>query len=199
MFVSKLYELKIRNPRDRIVINRSRERERTSQKNTSLSTGLLGHTELSTISGSPMRSLTDNKTAAALFAGVTLVGALSACSSPATGTDASVTEGATPATNGDYADGTYTETGDYTSPNGAEQVEVTLTLASNVITDVTVVGFGESPNSKQFQGEFIGGIADEVVGKNIDELSVDKVAGSSLTSGGFNNAVEAIKADALAE
>ncbi|WP_010203681.1 FMN-binding protein [Salinibacterium sp. PAMC 21357] len=148
-----------------------------------------------------MRSLTDNKTAVAIFAGVTLVGALSACSSPATGTDAPVTDradDAATATGGDYADGSYTETGDYISPNGAEQVEVTLTLASNVITDVTVVGFGESPNSKQFQGEFIDGIAAEVVGKNIDELSVDKVAGSSLTSGGFNKAVAVIKADALA-
>jgi uncharacterized protein with FMN-binding domain len=146
-----------------------------------------------------MRSLADNKTATALFAGVTLVGALSACSAPATGTDASVSGGAPAATSGNYTDGTYTETGDYTSPNGAEKVEVTLTLASNIISEVSVVGFGESPNSKQFQGEFIDGIAAEVVGKNIDELSVDKVAGSSLTSGGFNNAVDAIKVDALAE
>lgn len=150
-----------------------------------------------------MRSLSENKTATALFAGVTLVGALSACSSPAANTDANTDANtpdvAAPVTNGDYSDGTYTETGDYTSPNGAEQVEVTLTLASNLITDVTVVGFGESPNSKQFQGEFIDGVAAEVVGKNIDVLSVDKVAGSSLTSGGFNKAVDAIKADALAE
>lgn len=154
-----------------------------------------------------MRSLTTNKTAAALFAGATLVGALSACSSPATGSDtgtevandAPVAEGTTTATGSNYTDGTYTETGDYLSPDDAEQVEVTLTLSNNVITDVTVVGFGKSPNSKQFQGEFINGIAAEVVGKNIDELSVDKVAGSSLTSGGFNDAVEAIKADALAE
>lgn len=143
-----------------------------------------------------MRRLTDNKTAAALFAGVTLVGSLSACSSPAAGTDVTTPDAATPATN---VDGTYTETGDYTSPNGAEKVDVTLTLESNVITDVTVVGFGESPNSQQFQGEFIDGIAAEVVGKNIDELSVDKVAGSSLTSGGFNKAVDAIKAEALAK
>ena len=146
-----------------------------------------------------MLSLSDNKTATVLFAVATLVGTLSACSTPATGTDASIPDTAAPVTSGDYADGTYTETGNYTSPNGAEQVDVTLTLASNVITDVAVVGFGESPNSKQFQGEFIGGIAAEVVGKNIDELSVDKVAGSSLTSGGFNKAVAAIKADALAE
>ena len=146
-----------------------------------------------------MRRRTDNKTATALFAGVTLVGALSACSSPATGADAFTPDTATPSATTDYTDGTYTETGNYTSPSGAEQVDATLTLESNVVTDVSVIGFGENPNSRQFQGEFIGGIAAEVVGKNIDELSVDKVAGSSLTSGGFNKAVDAIKADALAE
>ncbi|MBH0008559.1 FMN-binding protein [Salinibacterium sp. SWN1162] len=150
-----------------------------------------------------MRNLTDNKIALALFAGVTLVGALSACSSPATSsTDSGSTDTTAPdaaATGTEYADGTYTESGDYTSPNGPEKVDVTLTLASDTITDVTVVGYGENPNSIQFQGEFIDGIAAEVVGKNIDELSVDKVAGSSLTSGGFNNAVDAIKADALAQ
>ncbi|EPR76256.1 hypothetical protein ADILRU_1390 [Leifsonia rubra CMS 76R] len=145
-----------------------------------------------------MRSLADKKTATALFAGVTLVGALSACSSPATGTDGAAADAGAPAAGGDYADGTYTETGDYTSPNGAEKVDVTLTLESNVVTDVTVKGYGESPNSKQYQGEFISGIAAEVVGKNIDDLSVDKVAGSSLTSGGFNKAVDAITSDALA-
>ncbi|CAO1653268.1 FMN-binding protein [Salinibacterium sp. NYA9b] len=149
-----------------------------------------------------MRSLTDNKTAVALFAGVTLVGALSACSSTATTADVGSAETTVPdatATGAEYTDGTYTESGEYTSPDGQENVDVTLTLESNVITDVTVVGNGDNPNSKQFQGEFIDGIAAEVVGKKIDELSVDKVAGSSLTSGGFNNAVDAIKADALAQ
>ena len=38
----------------------------------------------------------------------------------------------------------------------------------------------------------------EVVGKSIDEISVSRVAGSSLTSGGFNHAIETIKAEAAA-
>lgn len=99
-------------------------------------------------------------------------------------------------TSGDYADGTYTESGDYQAPSGAETVEVTVTLADNVITDVEVVGDATDAQAKLHQGEFTDGIADLVVGKNIDEISVDKVGGSSLTSGGFNAAIEAIKADA---
>ena len=45
---------------------------------------------------------------------------------------------------------------------------------------------------------FAGGIADEVVGKSIASLTVSTVAGSSLTSLGFNKAIDTIKADAKA-
>ena len=132
-----------------------------------------------------------------VLAGLSLVGALTACSSPATpSTPAPETDGGSSAGTGDYADGTYTESADYQSPNGSETVEVTLTLENNIITAVEVVGDGDNPDSRRYQGEFADGIGDVVVGKNIDEISVSKVAGSSLTSGGFNDAVEAIKADA---
>lgn len=127
-------------------------------------------------------------TATAILGGLALTGALAGC---ATGTTAPATT-----SGGPYTDGTYTESGSYQSPNGSESVEVTVTLESDVITSVEVVGNGDNPDSKRYQGEFIGGIADEVVGKNIDEISVTKVAGSSLTSGGFMKAIEAIKADA---
>ena len=61
---------------------------------------------------------------------------------------------------------------------------------------VEVVGDATDPEAKLHQQQFIDGIGAIVVGKNIDELQVDRVGGSSLTSGGFNAAVEAIKADA---
>lgn len=153
-----------------------------------------------------MRSLHDHKTTIVVFAGLSLVGALAGCSATtdaATTTPAPTTESTTPAAApasgaSTYKDGTYTESGSYQSPNGTESVDVTITLAANVITAVTVVGKGESRDSQRYQGEFIGGIAAEVVGKDIDSISVSKVAGSSLTSGGFNSAVDVIKADAAA-
>ncbi len=61
-----------------------------------------------------------------------------------------------------------------------------------------MTGDAASPQSRQYQQAFMGGIAGEVVGKDIDDLSVSRVAGSSLTSGGFNDALETIKADARA-
>jgi uncharacterized protein with FMN-binding domain len=97
---------------------------------------------------------------------------------------------------GTYADGTYTATGSYVSPGGQESIEVTLTLTSDVVSAVEVVSNADNPNSVRYQGEFVDGIADVVVGVPLDDLEVDKVAGSSLTSGGFNEAVETIKGEA---
>lgn len=101
-------------------------------------------------------------------------------------------------TTGAYVDGTYEATGQYATPESVETVDVTLTLAGDTITDVSVTGDPQAAESKRYQSEFIGGIADEVVGKKLDEIAVSKVAGSSLTSGGFNNAVETIKSEAKA-
>jgi len=97
---------------------------------------------------------------------------------------------------GPYTDGTYSASGSYISPNGEETIDVEITLEDDIITDVVVTPHPDNPNTEKYQGEFAGGIADEVVGQNIDDINVSKVAGSSLTSGGFNEAVETIKADA---
>ncbi len=75
---------------------------------------------------------------------------------------------------------------------------MTITLADDVITDVQVAGDPQQPESERYQGEFIGGISDVVVGQPIDEIAVTRVAGSSLTSSGFNDAIETIKSEAAA-
>ena len=142
------------------------------------------------------------------IAGLSLAGTVAACapsagdSSPAA--TGSSTTGSTPApgastpagSGADYKDGTYSADGTYVSPNGTETVGVELTLASGTVTDVQITQHPSNPNTRKFQGEFAGGIAGQVVGKNIDQLNVSKVAGSSLTSGGFNQAVEQIKSEA---
>ena len=97
---------------------------------------------------------------------------------------------------GSYADGTYTADGSYATPESVETINVTVTLENDVITDVTVTGDPQKRESEQYQGQFIGGIADVVVGEDIDDIQVSRVAGSSLTSGGFNKAIQTIKSDA---
>jgi len=99
---------------------------------------------------------------------------------------------------GTYADGTYTAEGAYPTPESVETISVTVTLEDDVITAVEVTGDPQKRESVEYQAKFIGGIADVVVGEDIDDISVSRVAGSSLTSTGFNQAIEAIKADAAA-
>ena len=97
-----------------------------------------------------------------------------------------------------YEDGTYTAEGSYATPESVETIVVTVTLEGDVVTSVEVTGDPQKSESEQYQGQFIGGIADVVVGQDIDALSVSRVAGSSLTSGGFNQAIDAIKSEAAA-
>jgi hypothetical protein len=97
---------------------------------------------------------------------------------------------------GTYKDGEYDAEGSYANPAGTSKVEVDLTLKDGLISDVEVTPEAENATSKQFQEQFASGIADVVVGKSIDAINVSKVAGSSLTVGGFDKAIEEIKADA---
>ena len=127
-------------------------------------------------------------------------GAADAEEKPAdTGSDSSTSStGGDTTAGGDYADGTYTADGTYQTPETVEEISVTLTIADGVVTEVEVTGDPQAPESRNYQGQFIDGIADEVVGVALDDLNVSRVAGSSLTSGGFNQAVESIKEQAAA-
>ena len=149
------------------------------------------------------------KTAVTALAGLSLLGVVTGCSTGAGSSDSGSAPDATtkstsdaapstsaPAGSSAYKDGEYKAEGEYTSPGGKETVGVSLTLAGDKVTAVTVTPESTNPNGKKYQGEFADGIAAEVVGKSLNELKVSKVAGSSLTSGGFNDAVDKIKADA---
>ncbi|MBF4633657.1 hypothetical protein ITJ38_04480 [Agreia pratensis] len=149
------------------------------------------------------------KTAVTALAGLSLLGVVTGCSTGAGSSDSGSTPGASlestsdaapstsaPAGSSAYKDGEYKAEGEYTSPGGKETVGVSLTLAGDKVTAVTVTPESTNPNGKKYQGEFADGIAAEVVGKSLNDLKVSKVAGSSLTSGGFNDAVDKIKADA---
>jgi hypothetical protein len=118
-----------------------------------------------------------------------------AATDPSAGAAASTAE---PAATGEYADGIYTAVGTYSSPGGEESISVTLTLTGDVVTAASAVGNATSPPSSQYQQQFVSNFADLIVGKSLDEVALDKVAGSSLTPIGFNDAVDTIKTDALA-
>ena len=135
------------------------------------------------------------------IAGLSLAGSAAGCAPgrrPPAAQDTSAAPSAASAAAAAYKDGTYSADGNYVSPNGTETVGVTLTLAGGAVSDVKITQHPSNPNTRKFQGEFAGGIQSQIVGKKLDEIKVSKVAGSSLTSGGFNQAVEKIKSEAQA-
>lgn len=97
-----------------------------------------------------------------------------------------------------YKDGTYSAQGNYNSPAGPESINVTLTLKNDIVTDATVTSLAKDDKSQHYQGLFISGYKQYVIGKNINTIQLDKVSGSSLTPAGFNSAVSKIEVQAKA-
>jgi hypothetical protein len=148
------------------------------------------------------------------LAGLGLVGALAGCSAASdaatSATTPATSDGASSATpsasasasadsgssSSSYKDGTYSADGTYQAPSGTETITVTLTIASDAVTKVTIGTHATDPNAKQYQTMFANGISSQVVGKALSDLSVTRVAGSSLTSNGFKAAVAKIETQA---
>ncbi len=96
----------------------------------------------------------------------------------------------------DYVDGTYTTAVTYTTPKNDEYLlDITLTIANDVVVDADVVysqGAEKDPNAQRFEAAYEA----QVIGKDMDAISLSRVGGASLTTGAFNNALAKIKYDA---
>ena len=95
-----------------------------------------------------------------------------------------------------YKDGTYSATGSYMSPGGEDQLGVSVTLKDDIITSASVTNMANDGRSQRYQDMFISGYKQYVIGKNIADVSLSKVSGSSITPGGFNDALAQIKSQA---
>jgi len=91
-----------------------------------------------------------------------------------------------------YKDGEYTVEGSY----GNKSIMVKMKLDSDAIKQVTVTPNTTIQRSLKLQKDFAQAVPDVVVGKPIDEVHLDKLAGSSKTTKGFNDALEKIKSKA---
>lgn len=96
----------------------------------------------------------------------------------------------------DYKDGTYSATGTYQSPGGQEEIELTIAIKDGVVESTDAETNAASGTSRQYQREFVNNYQKLVVGKSVNEIELDRVAGSSLTSNGFNDALAEIKRQA---
>lgn len=144
-------------------------------------------------------AFTRGRIAAALS--VTALVALAGCSEAtrmAPAPDATRTPAATRPADPDatYEDGTYEARGTY--GGGPSFLDVTVTIEDNVITDVAVGTPAENPVSLGYQQRFAAAVPDAVIGKELGEVEVGKLAGASTCPDGFNDAIDQIREEALA-
>lgn len=71
-----------------------------------------------------------------------------------------------------------------------------MTLQADVVTAATLDLLGDQGIAHTYQGIFEQGYSAEVIGKKIDTIQLGAVGGSSLTSGGFNDALAQIEQQA---
>ena len=93
-----------------------------------------------------------------------------------------------------YKDGTYTARGWYGSLPSS--ITVTVTLRGGLITAVKVQPHATNPTSLDLQKKFAAAVPAVVIGKPVAQVKVGKLAGSSGTPQGFNDALERIKEEA---
>jgi uncharacterized protein with FMN-binding domain len=93
-----------------------------------------------------------------------------------------------------YADGVYTATGEYGGQ--PSHIIVTATLKDGIVTAVSVTPQATVPRSLELQRAFAAAVPKVVVGKRIDQVRVGKLAGSSGTPKGFNDAITQIREQA---
>lgn len=79
---------------------------------------------------------------------------------------------APPATGPDYVDGEYTAEGQYGSLPSF--IGVTVTLAGDIITNVSVMPSATDPTSLDLQNRFAAAVPTVVVGRDIDKIKVDR-------------------------
>lgn len=95
-----------------------------------------------------------------------------------------------------YKDGTYSADATYQSPGGTEAISVRLTITDGKVTSSTVTTEPTDKEAAEYQNMFKSGYKSQITGKSIDDISLSRVSGSSLTSEGFNSAVNQIKQQA---
>ena len=103
---------------------------------------------------------------------------------------------ATPEPTSEYRDGSYEATGWYGGLPSHH--DVTLTIDNGAVTDVAITTPAEDETSLGYQQRFAAALPDAIIGRDVDDLAVDRLAGSSGCSEGFMDALAKIKEQAAA-
>lgn len=94
---------------------------------------------------------------------------------------------------------TFTKSAKYSSPGGEHTIAVTVQLSAGRIAAISMTGDIASKTSQRFEQEFAASVANQLIGKTIEEAqTIGTVAGASLTSAAFRDALSRVQSAAVA-
>lgn len=88
---------------------------------------------------------------------------------------------------------TYAASLEYRVPEHRESISVSLDLEGTTVKDYSIDYSASPGDSQEYQERFANSISSELVGKDINEISVSRIGGASLTTQAFMDAIEDIK------
>lgn len=96
-----------------------------------------------------------------------------------------------------FRNGTYTATASYAVPgNDVNTITTTITISNDTVTSVRNSNTAKDKKSWSYIDSFEGSIGGVVIGKPMATLKPSRVGGASLTTNGFNDALNAIRSRA---
>lgn len=95
-----------------------------------------------------------------------------------------------------YKNGTYSASESYLTPGGTEAITVTLSVANDRVTSVSVEQNASNHESADYQDRFAAKYKSKVVGKALSSLNLSRISGASDTTRGLNDALGAIRSKA---
>lgn len=91
--------------------------------------------------------------------------------------------------------GTFHEKVSYGTPEGSESLDFVFTVDSGVVSNLALGNSAKNSDSRKYVNRFMSSITSQVVGKKVSSIGTfSRVAGASLTTPAFNQAVAKLKA-----
>ncbi len=94
--------------------------------------------------------------------------------------------------NSAYKDGQYTTSVSYQVPKHNNTISITVTLSNDTITNVSAKNSYSDRESSEYIDDFMSNLSSAIVSKKIDNAQLSKLAGASLTTEAYNNAITQI-------
>jgi uncharacterized protein with FMN-binding domain len=92
-----------------------------------------------------------------------------------------------------YKDGLYTKKIGYEVPEGdTNSIEVKIEIMDSIVKSVSIISEYDGRESKKYISNFEGAISGAINGKKINELPKSRLAGASLTTSAFNQAIDQV-------